>query len=87
MLTDRPVYIAVTSGGRRTGPKVRDPHFFSPYLNAVLGMAGLRDVTFFSMDGMALGEEHAALARREAYATVDRHFSALHIDQLNVSVC
>lgn len=79
MLRDRPVYIAVTSGGWRTGAKARNPDFFSPYLNAVLGMVGLRDVTFFSMEGMALGEENAARARGEAYAAVDRHFNALHI--------
>lgn len=71
--------VQCTSGGWRTGAKARNPDFFSPYLNAVLGMVGLRDVTFFSMEGMALGEENAARARGEAYAAVDRHFNALHI--------
>lgn len=79
MLPDRPVYIAVTSGGWRTGTKARNPDFFEPYLNAVLGMVGLHNLTFFSMEGMALGEEKAALARREAYAAVDGHFNALPI--------
>lgn len=79
MLTDRPVYIAVTSGGWRTGPKARNPDFFEPYLRAVLGMLGLRDLRFFSMEGTALGRERAALAQREAHAAVDGHFAALRI--------
>jgi FMN-dependent NADH-azoreductase len=79
MLFDRPVYIAVTSGGWRTGPKARNPDFFEPYLRAVLGMLGLRDLRFFSMEGTALGRERAALAQREAYAAVDGHFAALRI--------
>jgi FMN-dependent NADH-azoreductase len=77
MLPDRPVYIAVTSGGWRTGPKARNPDFFEPYLRAVLGMVGLRDLTFFSMEGMALGREWAALAQRQAHAAVNAHFNAL----------
>lgn len=79
MLPDRPVYIAVTSGGWRTGPKARNPDFFEPYLRAVLGMVGLRDLRFFSMEGLALGRERAALARDEAYAAVNEHFGALPI--------
>lgn len=79
MLSDRPVYIAVTSGGWRTGPKARNPDFFEPYLRAVLGMLGLRDLTFFSMEGTALGRERAALAQREAQAAVADHFTALRI--------
>jgi FMN-dependent NADH-azoreductase len=74
MLPDRPVYVAVTSGGWRTGPRARNPDFFEPYLRAVLGMVGLRELVFFSMEGMALGEERMALARHDAHAEVDRHF-------------
>lgn len=76
-LPDRPVYIAVSSGGWRTGPKARNPDFFEPYLRAVLGMVGLRDLTFFSMEGMALGRERAALAQADARAAVGAHFKAL----------
>lgn len=79
MLPDRPVYIAVTSGGWRTGPKAPNPDFFEPYLRAVLRMVGLRQLTFFSMEGMALGSERAALAQGKAHAAVEEHFSALSL--------
>lgn len=77
MLPDRPVYIAVTSGGWRTGPRARNPDFFEPYLRAVLGMVGLRDLRFFSMEGTALGRQRAALAQAKAFAAVNDHFKAL----------
>lgn len=79
MLPDRPVYVAVTSGGWRTGPKARNPDFFEPYLKAVLGMLGLRELRFFSMEGTAFGDERVALAGREARAEVDAHFNALRM--------
>lgn len=73
-LPDRPVYIAIASGGWRTGERARQPDFLEPYLRAVLPMIGLKDITVFSMEGMSLGAERAAQAREEALAAVDRHF-------------
>ncbi len=77
MLQDRPVYIAVTSGGWRTGAKARNPDFVEPYLRAVLGMVGLRDLRFFSMEGTAFNGDRAALARADAHAAVDFHFKGM----------
>jgi FMN-dependent NADH-azoreductase len=76
-LADRPVFVAVSSGGMRTGPRARQPDFFEPYLRAVLGMIGLRDITLFSMEGTALGADRAAAARVEAWAGVDAWVAAL----------
>lgn len=49
LLEDRPVFFAITSGGRFSGERARQPDFLTPYLTAVLGMIGLRDLHFFSV--------------------------------------
>src|SRR5471032_1130901 len=54
-LRDRPVFIAVSSGGRYSGARTRQPDFLTPYLKAILGTIGLHDVTFFAAEGSAGG--------------------------------
>jgi len=75
-LHDRPVYLALASGGIRTGERARQPDFLEPYLRAILAMIGLKDVTVFSAEGLALGAERAAEGRARASAEVERHFGA-----------
>ena len=76
MLPDCPVYVAVSSGGWRTGARARNPDFFEPYLRAVLAMIGLRSLTLFSLEGTALGPDRAAPAQQEVHDAVDAHFAA-----------
>ncbi|MRX06871.1 flavodoxin family protein [Pseudoduganella sp. FT25W] len=45
-LPDRPVYIAVSSGGPRSGERARQPDFLEPYLRAILATIGLTDLHF-----------------------------------------
>jgi FMN-dependent NADH-azoreductase len=75
LLSDRPVYVAIASGGRFSGPRARQPDFLTPYLRAVLGVIGLHDVTFFSVEGTAMGPDAAAKAWAEADQAVTAHFS------------
>lgn len=75
-LRDRPVFIAVSSGGRFTGERARQVDFLTPYLTAVLNMIGLQDLTFFSVEGTALGNESLAHARSAAAQALQAHFSA-----------
>lgn len=74
MLDDRPVYVAIASGGRFSGPRARQPDFLTPYLRAVLAVIGLHDVTFFSVEGTAIGPEGAAAAWAEADQALAAHF-------------
>ena len=55
LLRDRPVFVAVSSGGRYSGERARQPDFLTPYLKAALAIAGLHDLTFFSIEGTAFG--------------------------------
>jgi FMN-dependent NADH-azoreductase len=62
-LYDRPIFVAVSSGGRYSGGRARQPDFLTPYLKAVLGTIGLRDLTFFSVEGTSAGPDAVAEAR------------------------
>jgi FMN-dependent NADH-azoreductase len=74
-LRDRPVFIAVSSGGRFSGPRARQPDFLTPYLKAILGTVGLHDLTFFSMEGSALGPDALAEARSRTDQALQSYFS------------
>ncbi|WP_020651729.1 FMN-dependent NADH-azoreductase [Massilia niastensis] len=76
-LRDRPVLVAVSSGGRYSGERARQPDFLTPYLTAILGMVGLRDLHFFSVQGTGLGEQVVALARIQAEHGIRAYFSSL----------
>lgn len=76
LLCDRPVFVAVASGGRFSGEGSRQPDFLTPYLKAILGMIGLRDVRFFSVEGVASGPAAVAGARAQARLALQHHFAA-----------
>ncbi|VVO29991.1 FMN-dependent NADH-azoreductase [Pseudomonas fluorescens] len=76
LLRDRPVFIAVASGGRFSGVNPRQPDFLTPYLTAVLGMIGLRALTFFSVEGTALGPDAVVAARRKTDQALRAYFSS-----------
>lgn len=73
-LAERPVYLAISSGGWRTGERARQPDFIEPYLRTVLAMMGLTSVTVFSLEGTSIAGEQDA-ARSRAWASVDGHFA------------
>lgn len=67
-LADRPVYIAVSSGGYRTGERARQPDFLEPYLRAILPTIGLKNLSFFSVESTVAGPD----ATTAAFAAVER---------------
>ena len=66
LLADRPVFVAISSGGAFSGEEARQPDFLTPYLRHVLATIGLKQVTFVSVEGTARGPELLALARARA---------------------
>jgi FMN-dependent NADH-azoreductase len=74
-LRDRPVFIAVSSGGRYSGERARQPDFLTPYLKAILGMIGLHDLTFFSVEGTAFGPDAVAESRARVNRSLQEHFA------------
>jgi FMN-dependent NADH-azoreductase len=77
LLRDRPVFVAISSGGRFSGERARQPDFLTPYLKAVLGIIGLRDLAFFSVQGTGSGPEAIAAARDRADQALREHFSSV----------
>lgn len=75
-LRDRPVFIAVSSGGRYYGDQARQPDFLTPYLKTVLGMIGLHDLTFFSVQGTAFGQDAIAATRSKTEQCLRTYFAS-----------
>lgn len=72
-LGGRPVFIAIASGGRYSGERANQPDFLTPYLSVILGMIGLQDLTFFSVQGTG-GASPEVLA--ETRARTDQELQA-----------
>jgi FMN-dependent NADH-azoreductase len=79
-LRDRPVFVAISSGGRFSGERARQPDFLTPYLKAVLGMIGLHDLTFFSVQGTASGPDTVAEARTRTDQVLQAYFSSFCLE-------
>ena len=56
--------------------RARQPDFLTPYLIAILGTIGLHDLTFFSVEGSALGPDALAEARAKTDRALEAHFSS-----------
>lgn len=74
-LHDRPVYIAVSSGGWRSGERARQPDFLEPYLRALLPTIGLKQLHFFSLQALAAGPETTTAAYAAVELALARHFA------------
>jgi FMN-dependent NADH-azoreductase len=77
-LRDRPVFVAVSSGGRYSGERARQPDLLTPYLRAILATIGLHDLTFFSVQGTGSGPEAVAEARARTDRALRAYFSSFH---------
>jgi FMN-dependent NADH-azoreductase len=79
MLPDRPVFIAIASGGTFSGERARQPDFLTPYLRAVLSTIGLRDLTFFSVQGTGARPEAVAERQAETDRELQAYFSSFRL--------
>jgi FMN-dependent NADH-azoreductase len=82
-LHDRPIFVAVSSGGRYSGAHARQPDFLTPYLKAVLATIGLHDLTFFSIEGTSSGPGAVAEARTSADRALQEFFRRFSRRSLN----
>jgi FMN-dependent NADH-azoreductase len=82
LLRDRPVYVAIASGGNFMGERARQPDFLTPYLTAILAMIGLRDVSYFSIQGTAFGAEAVAGSRIKAERSLQNYFGLRRPNQI-----
>ncbi|WP_413459847.1 FMN-dependent NADH-azoreductase [Herbaspirillum huttiense] len=75
LLRDRPVHVAVVSGGRFTGATARQADFLTPYLKVALATIGLHDLRFTVMEGLAAGAQAVRNERERVAVELDRQFS------------
>jgi len=57
LLSNRPVYVLVGSGGFHHGELARQPDFLTSYLRQVLNTLGLSNLHFTYLEGLVFGEE------------------------------
>lgn len=76
ILRDRPVHVAIASGGLISGENARQPDFLRPYLTAALGTVGLHDLHYFVVEGTARGDAALEAAREQARTAVEAFFMA-----------
>lgn len=74
LLRDRPVFVAIASGAKFSGEHARQPDFLTPYLTTVLDIIGLRDITFFSVQGTSRGPGAVADIRMKTDQILQAHF-------------
>ena len=74
LLADRPVFVAISSGGWFTGPTPTgapaQPDFLRPYLRTVFETIGIRSVAFATIEGAKRGPEFAERALAAARARI-----------------
>jgi len=75
LLLDRPVFIAIASGGRFSGEQARQPDFITPYLKTILAMIGLKTVTVFTVQGTSAGGDPLERTRQATDRELTAHFS------------
>lgn len=66
LLQDKPVYVAIASGGFFTGARAKQPDFLTPYLKAAFGCIGLHSLRFLPLQGTAFIAQHELDASRNA---------------------
>jgi FMN-dependent NADH-azoreductase len=75
LLEDRPVFIAIASGGRFSGDEARQPDFLTPYLKTILAMIGFKTVTFFTVQGTGAGGEALERTRQATVRELAAYFA------------
>lgn len=70
LLRDRPVLVAVTSGGAMFRDPPKQPDFFRPYLSAALGVVGLHSLHYVHATNLAFVEQPLAHAASAADAWI-----------------
>lgn len=82
-LRDRPVFVAIASGGRFSGERARQPDFLTSYLIAILGTIGLHNLTFFSVQGTGAGPDATAETRARTDQALQEYFSSFRTEYVS----
>jgi FMN-dependent NADH-azoreductase len=83
LLTDRPVYVLVSSGGFHRGARARQPDFLTSYLRHAFATIGLFDLHFIYLQGLVFGSEvvSEALTAARQHLANEPHFRNLVLSE------
>jgi FMN-dependent NADH-azoreductase len=85
LLRDRPVLVAVSSGGFFTGGgAARQPDYLTGYVRAVFATIGIRNVEFVTVEGMGRGRDREAIMLASARRWIDANIGARERRQARV---
>ncbi|MFK0089716.1 FMN-dependent NADH-azoreductase [Pseudomonas sp. NPDC090755] len=76
LLHDRPVFIAISSGGTFSTQDAQQPDYLRPWLKTVMASIGLQNVTFFSVEGTAQPPAVLSATRERVEREVATWFSS-----------
>jgi len=72
LLSDRPVFVAIASGGTFQRERSWQPDFLTPYLTAIFNSIGIHSVQFFALQATAfLDKDSAPAAQAKVLAALD----------------
>jgi len=71
LLGDRPTLVAVSAGGAMFRDPPKQPDFFRPYLNAALGVIGIRDISYVAATGLAFSGSPMNAVQFQANAWIE----------------
>jgi FMN-dependent NADH-azoreductase len=72
LLSDRPVFVAIASGGTFQRERSWQPDFLTPYLTAIFSSIGIHSVQFFALQATAfLDKDSAPAAQAKVLAALD----------------
>ncbi|WP_296347473.1 NAD(P)H-dependent oxidoreductase [Reyranella sp.] len=73
LLTDRPTYVVVATGGFITGERARQPDFLTPYLKAVLATLGIKTIQFLYLERIPRGSDWSPDTDVQVQCWLDQH--------------
>jgi FMN-dependent NADH-azoreductase len=76
LLKGKKAYIVTAKGGTYSEAETRPQDFLAPYLTFILNFIGLTDHHFIDAEGIDMGEDGPAVARRNAETAMDAALSS-----------
>ncbi|WP_103069570.1 FMN-dependent NADH-azoreductase [Aquimarina sediminis] len=70
MLENIKAYIIITAGAVYTSDEMKALDFVNPYLRAILGLIGITDITFLSLEGTTMDPNTYEIMKEKALQTI-----------------
>jgi FMN-dependent NADH-azoreductase len=80
LLEDKPIYIAIASGGVFMGERAKQPDFLTPYLKAAFGCVGINSLHFFPLQATAfLNQDQLRIEQETLLSSINANHERLEV--------